>query len=304
MWDRVRCRMFSARVRLTMLAFLCSAATPSRGRSQDPGGAGGYTGHDSLGIPNYARRAFTAQERALLRRAFGVEDPTRLYVSDSTDQGLLKYDTRRKTCGYCYVNSYRIGFISVRRPDESWEDTERRVRAIPLGRFPADARIEDSSTAKLDPEIRADVVRMLADAARAGHRLRVVATYRSPVREAYLMRRGGRTHTLTSMHSYGRAIDVVVGDGHISRRSTRERWIAFRRWVTAYQNGEFRILGTPERTWDWRHIEVPTANVGFRDIDAALDRARDCTKPDPAVRCDFAPDSAASELAQPTGRLP
>ena len=42
----------------------------------------------------------------------------------------------------------------------------------------------------------------------------------------------GLTFTATSMHSSGRAIDVVVGDGNPSHRRTRVRWIAFRRWVT------------------------------------------------------------------------
>jgi hypothetical protein len=246
-------------------------------------------GHDSRGIPRYTRQSFTDEERALLRRVYGIEDPTRLYVSDSTDEALVKYDTKRKTCATCYVNSYRVGFISVRRPGESWEDVERRIRATPLSAFPASARVEDRSTSELDPAIRDDVNRMLADAARAGFKVRVVATYRSPMREAFLMRRGGRTHTLTSMHSYGRAIDVTIGDGVLARRATRERWIAFRHWVTSYEGGRFRILGSAERTWDWRHIEVPSADVGVRDTEEAIDRARACTEPSATVPCDFVP---------------
>jgi hypothetical protein len=246
-----------------------------------------YTGTDARGVPHYARRPFTDEERRLLRVTYGIEHPTRLYVSDSTEDGLLKYDTRVKRCRTCYVNSYRVGFISVRRPGESWEEAERRVRAMRRRDFtPAARASSNTSTADLDPDIRADVERMLADARRAGFALRVVATYRSPEHEAYLMAiGGGRTHTLTSLHSYGRAIDVVLGDGNLGRRATKAQWIAFRRWVTAYRGDDFRILGTPERTWDWRHVEMPTASVGFRTIEAALARARACG----GTACDFAP---------------
>lgn len=246
-----------------------------------------YTGTDARGIPHYARRTFTDEERRLLRDTYGVEDPNRLYVSDSTEDGLLKYDTRVKRCRTCYVNSYRIGFISVRRRGESWEEAERRVRGMRPRDFTPGARGgSNTSTADLDPDIRPDMERMLADARRAGFALRVAATYRSPEHEAYLMAiGGGRTHTLTSLHSYGRAIDIVVGDGNISRRATKTQWIAFRRWVTAYRGDDFRILGTAERTWDWRHVEMPTASVGFRTIEAALARARACG----GAGCDFAP---------------
>jgi hypothetical protein len=238
-------------------------------------------------VPHYARHEFTDDERQLLRDAYGIEDPNRLYVSDSTEDGLLKYDTRVKRCRACYVNSYRVGFVSVRRPGESWEQAERRVRAMRPRDFSAAARASSNrSLADLDPAVRGDVERMLVDARRAGFAVRVVATYRSPEHEAYLMAiGGGRTLTLTSLHSYGRAIDIVVGDGNISRRATRQQWIAFRRWVTRYKGDTFRILGTPERTWDWRHVEMPTSSVGFRTIEAALDRARRCE----GTSCDFLP---------------
>ena len=154
-------------------------------------------------------------------------------------------------------------------------------------RLPADARIEDTSTGELDPAIRGDVERMLADAERAGFEVHVVATYRSSQREAFLFRQGGRTHTLTSMHSYGRAIDVRVGDGNLRHPATRARWAAFRRWVSNYHSGELRILGTPERTWDWQHVEVPAADVGFHDIEAAIARARSCSTPGARPPCDF-----------------
>jgi hypothetical protein len=259
-----------------------------------------YAGTDARGIPRYARRTFTDEERRLLRDIYGIEDPNRLYVSDSTEDGLLKYDTRVKRCRSCYVNSYRLGFISVRRPGESWEQAERRVRAMRRRDFSAAERVSGNrSTVDLDPDIREDVERMLAEARRAGFALRVVATYRSPAHEAYLMAMGGgRTHTLTSLHSYGRAIDVVVGDGNLRRKATKAQWIAFRRWVSAYKGDDFRILGTPERTWDWRHVEMPTGSIGFRTIEAALARARSCAgsaetasaSPGRRIsRCDFAP---------------
>jgi hypothetical protein len=246
-----------------------------------------YMGHDSRGVPHYATRAFTDEERALLRRVYGVEDPTRLYVSDSTDAGVLKYDTQRKTCATCYVNSYRLGFISVRLPSETWEEAERRVQAMPPSAFPPSSRIEDISTSELDPAIRDDVEQMLSDAAHAGFDVHVMATYRSPLREAFLFHRGDRTHTLTSMHSYGRAIDIRIGDGKLRSPTTRAHWVAFRRWVSSYHGGEFYILGAPDRTWDWQHVEVPATGVGFHDIDAAIARARECSASGSHTPCDF-----------------
>ena len=252
--------------------------------------AGSYTGHDARGIPRYDARAFSADERDALRRIFGVDDPALLYVSDSTDSGILKYDTERKRCARCYVNSYRIGFISLRRPGESWRALEQRVQAMHASDFPAWAHIEDISTDRLEPAIRADVRTLLADAASAGFRIRVAATYRSPEREAFLMAMGhGRTHTLTSMHSYGRAIDILVDDGNPARTRTRADWIRFRHWVIAYRHGEFRVLGAVDKTWDWAHIEVPDAGIGFTTIDEAIARARECLARASNVACEFEP---------------
>lgn len=54
-----------------------------------------------------------------------------------------------------------------------------------------------------NPDVQDEVRQMLGGARRAGFHLRVVSTYRSPQQEAILMtERGGRTHTLTSLHSY------------------------------------------------------------------------------------------------------
>lgn len=258
-----------------------------------------YAGQGPNGVPRYAQRHFSMAERSLLRTKYGVTDPNRLYVSDSTEDGLLKYDTRPKACATCYVNSYRVGFVSVRRPDESWEAVERRVRATPLSKFPPWATHASVSLADLDPAVRADVEQMLADARRLGYRLRVTATYRSAEREAYLMAEGrGRTHTLTSMHSYGRALDIIIGDGNLRHEQTRSRWIEFRQWVSRYRNGEFHIIGTPEQSWDWTHVEVPTPELGFRSIEAALTRARVCDPVGGPMPCTFPPHVAP---AQPSG---
>jgi hypothetical protein len=285
-------------MRRAVAVCLCVISLAACGRAQTTGTAAGtlasdvaaYTGHDAKGIPHYTTRAFTPEERALLRRVYGIEEPSRLYISDSSAEGVLKYDTSPKRCASCFVNSYRVGFVSIRRPDESWEALERRLAAMSPSDFPPSARIEDVSTAELDPAVRADIEQMLADAERAGFALRMKATYRSPEREAFLMRtRGGSTHTLTSLHSYGRAIDVLVGDGVLRHARTRARWVAFRRWVTSYRGGEFRILGTPDSTWDWPHVEIPSADIGFHSIDAALERAAACSAQAAAMPCDFAP---------------
>ncbi len=270
--------------------------------------AGSYTGHDARGVPRYDARAFSGEERDALLRVFGVEDPALLYVSDSTDSGILKYDTERKTCARCYVNSYRIGFVSLRRPGEGWRTLERRVHAMHSSEFPGWARVEDTSTNELDPAIRSDVSALLADAAHAGYKLRVAATYRSPEREAFLMAMGhGRTHTLTSMHSYGRAIDILVDDGNPGRARTRADWIRFRHWVVAYRHGAFRVLGAVEKTWDWAHVEVPDSAIGFKSIDAAIARARECLARGSSSGCEFEPHlprrvgSSASESSPASG---
>jgi hypothetical protein len=251
-----------------------------------------YEGHDSRGIPHYTRREFTAEESRLLRAAYGIEEPGRLYVSDSTEEGVLKYDTEVKRCLTCYVNSYAVGFVSVRRPEESWEDVEQRVKRSPARSFASADVPSSESIAALDPEVRPLAESMLAAARAAGFRLRVVGTYRSPMREAFLMSKGGgRTHTLTSMHSYGRALDVVVDDGVLAHSRTRADWIAFRRWVPRYQvapGRSFRILGTPARTWDWPHVELPSDSIGFGTIEEALSRARRCLAPTQEVPCNFA----------------
>ncbi|HEV7838757.1 MAG TPA: hypothetical protein VGO75_11875, partial [Gemmatimonadaceae bacterium] len=116
------------------------------------------------------------------------------------------------------------------------------------------------------------------------------STYRSPEQEAIVMAGGGgRTHTLTSLHSYGRAIDIFIGDGNLGHPRTRAEWIDFRRWVTTYRGNDFRVIGTPDRTWDWPHVEVPGDRIGFPNIERALAAGRACLAKGVQGQCEFPP---------------
>ncbi len=274
-------------------AFSPSVASDADTIGADSASASAYEGVDARGIPHYLTRVLPLADAELLRRAYGVEDPGRLYVSDSTEEGILKYDTQRKRCRGCYVNSYRIGYVSVRRPGESWEEAERRVRGTPARTFTGGGHPASESTADLDPDVAPLAEVMLRAASAAGFHLRVTATYRSPLREAFLMAEGrGRTHTLTSNHSYGRALDIIVDDGDRAHPRTRRDWIAYRRWVTRLRtstNESFRVLGAIDHTWDWPHVELPSASLGFGTVDEAVARARRCLVPGATLPCNFPP---------------
>ena len=281
------------------------AVPPERPTSESEHGARdsiddrSYEGVDSRGIPHYALALQLSPDDArVLRQAYGIEDPHRLYLSDSTEEGMLKYDTQVKRCSRCYVNSYRVGYVSVRRPEESWEDAERRVEHTPARVFTGGPIPASRATADLDPDVRPLAEAMLNDAHRAGFRLNVIATYRSPLREAFLMAEGGgRTHTLTSNHSYGRALDIVVDDGNRAHPATKRDWVAFRRWLTAYRTpaGEsFRMLGPVDHSWDWPHVELPSSRIGFATIQDAIARGRACLAPRSIVPCNFAPKLPAA----------
>jgi hypothetical protein len=262
------------------------------GGAVDPSRAS-YSGTDVRGIPRYVNRTFTSDERAILWRAFGIVSPSHIYLSDSTDDGVLKYDPTVKRCAWCYVDSYRLGFISVRKPGETWDDLDRRVHGMGRSSFAPPSLVTSNSVSTLDPDIQVEVTEMLAAARRAGFDLRIVSTYRSPQLEALLMAEGhGRTYTLTSLHSYGRAIDIAVGDGNLSHHATRAEWIAFRRWVTRYRGNDFRVLGAPDRTWDWPHVELPTSKIGFRSIEQALAAGRACLSGRVESACEFEPHLA------------
>jgi hypothetical protein len=229
-----------------------------------------YAGRDEDGVPRYLQRPFSAEERRLLRDHFGIEEPGRLYLSDTTEHAYLNYDTERDPGAGRLVRSYRVGAPSVRLPGETWEELERRLATMRPADFPSEAAKADTALASLDPEARPEFERMLAAARRAGHRVKVVETHRPPERQAYLLvSGGGLTFTATSKHSSGRAVDVVVGDGNLKHRRTRERWVAFRRWVTQYEGGRFRLIGLPDKSWDWPHIELPGPD-GYRSIEALL----------------------------------
>jgi hypothetical protein len=249
-----------------------------------------YAGTDVRGIPRYVNRTFTSDEREIFRRAFGIVSPSHIYLSDSTGDGVLKYDPEVKRCGWCYVDSFRLGFVSVRYPRETWDDLERRVHRMGRSSFATSTLLSSSSVSALDPNIQAEVIEMLDAARRVGFRLRIVSTYRSPQMEALLMAEGhGRTYTLTSLHSYGRAIDISVGDGNLSHQGTRTEWIAFRRWVIRHHGSDFRVLGAPDRTWDWPHVELPSSKIGFRSIEQALAAGRACLSGEAERACEFEP---------------
>jgi hypothetical protein len=269
--------------------YTCYGCAPSGdsaalGREVEPES---YMGRDEDGVPHYIQRTFSAEERQLLREQFGIEEPARLYLSDSSSHRYLVYDTRRDRKGVI-VTSARVGAASVRRPGETWEQLERRVRRMRASSFDPAVRVPDTSLASLDPAVRSQIERMLDDARQAGFRVRVAETGRSPERQAYLLsRRRGRTYTATSHHTTGWAVDVVVGDGNLRHRRTRRQWVAFRRWLLEYGGDSFRIIGSPDRTWDWSHIEVRGAPSGVQSVEELLVAARGC-----AARPDSLPPAA------------
>ena len=235
-------------------------------------------GTDGRGIPRYTRRAFSPTDRNLLRSAYGIDDTEGLYLSDSSNAARLKFDTRAKRCRICYVDSYRVGFLSLRMPGETWDAFEQRMRGKGVRDFSPGARSVQKSLDRLDPEARVAFAALIDAGHRAGFRLSVVETYRSPEREALLFAIGhGRTYTATSMHSYGRAVDIAVEDGRTDRAATRNEWVRFRQFVLAQRNGQFRLIGTADRTWDWPHIELTSPSLGFHSIDDALAFAARCT---------------------------
>jgi hypothetical protein len=265
------------------------AKKSAAGGADDPDRAT-YSGTDARGIPHYVNRTFSSSERAILRRAFGIVNPSHMYLSDSTDDGVLKYDPEVKRCGWCYVDSFRLGFVSVRDRNETWDELDRRVHRMRRSSFAPSSFVSSNSLSALDPDVQVEATEMLDAARRAGFELRIVSTYRSPQLEALLMAEGhGRTYTLTSLHSYGRAIDISVGDGNLNHPATRTEWIAFRRWVIRHRGNDFRVLGAPDRTWDWPHVEMPSSKIGFRSVEQALAAGRACLSGVAESACEFEP---------------
>ena len=236
--------------------------------------AAAYAGRDDTGVPRYIERAFSEEERRMLRKHFGIEEPGRLYLSDTSKEAYLNYDTERDPGAGRLVRSYRVGAPSVRLPGETWEELEQRLATMRPDDFPASARVVDTELSSLEPEVRQAYEQMIVAAREAGHRVRIVETLRTAERQAYLMASGGGlTFTATSKHSSGRAVDMVVGDGNLKNKRTRASWTAFRRWVTQYDGGRFQLIGAPDKSWDWPHVEL-AAPLGYRSIEALLLAAR------------------------------
>ena len=252
-----------------------AAASPTRAAAAYPRAS--YAGRDALGVPRYLQRTFSDEERELLRTQFGIEEPSRLYLSDSLPGATLTYDGDWDRGERDLVSSYRVGASSVRRPGETWEELERRLAATDPASFPRATHRADASLASLDPVVRPAMARLLAAARRAGFRVRVTEARRSAERQAYLLALDPRlTHTATSRHAEGFAVDVVVDDGNLANPVTRRHWVAFRRWVTATQSGAFRLIGAPDRSWDWPHVEYADGPPGFFSIEELLGAARWC----------------------------
>ena len=230
-----------------------------------------YAGYDGRGAPRYVRRRFTDYERQLLRWAYGIEDPNRLWLPDSTPHATLRYDTRLVD-GVVLVA--RVGYPSARRPGETWDAFADRLASGRREEFRRGASVTYSSLDMLAPDARSAFVRLLDDAARQGFRVRVRETLRTPERQAFLYSAAdGRTYTATSAHMVGRAIDLVVGDGDLRNPATVSEWVAFRRWVLTQRTAwgaRFQCIGAVDRTWDWPHVELEDDPVGFRTVDDLL----------------------------------
>ena len=251
-------------------------------------------------------RTLRVDERALLRSVFGIDDADRLYAGDTTAGAVLLYRAAPTGCvdgsasprprtRECRSVPVRVGLTSPRRSDETWDAFVARVARRGPRAWPGAVHSYYTSLASLDPEARPRFERLVADARRAGFRVRVAETYRSPERQALLLARGdGRTATATSVHSYGRAADLIIGDGRFDRLSTARAWIRFRRWVVRYDGGAFRLVGTPERTWDWPHVELAEPLLGYGDVETLVAAARRCRaetsdEAAAAARCTLAP---------------
>ena len=236
-----------------------------------------YAGRDVEGVPRYIQRAFSDDERRLLREQFGIEEPARLYLSDTLPGASLTYDSDWDQGERHLVSSYRVGAPSVRQPGETWEALERRLAATSPASFPAATHQADRSLASLDSTVRPAFERLLVSPRRAGFRVRVTESRRSADRQAYLLTLDGHlTHTATSRHADGFAVDVVVDGGDLRNPVTRKHWIAFRRWVLATWSGEFRLIGAADRSWDWPHIEYVDGPPVFHSVEELLATARWC----------------------------
>ncbi|HEY0777229.1 MAG TPA: hypothetical protein VGD56_04605, partial [Gemmatirosa sp.] len=263
---------------------------------------------DSLDGPHGVRwvgrdadRTISAEDRARLRAVFGIDDVRRIFLPATAGE-VLRYAAHPPGCpdegrtatfyGSCRVVNIRVGLAAPRASGETWDAfTARVTHGGSRVWTAAGGRASYSGLDALDPDARPAFERLLTNARAAGFPVHVRETYRTPERQAAILARNdGRTTTLTSAHSYGRAVDISVGDGRLGRRSTYRTWVAFRRWVTEQDSGAFHIIGTPERTWDWPHVEYAGPALGYRSIDALVAAARTCqagaaTPDEAASRC-------------------
>lgn len=262
-----------------------------------------------------ADRTIPAADRALLRTVFGIDDVRRLFLP-AAGGDVLRYASHAPGCsdesrvgarrGSCRVVSVRVGLAAPRAAGETWDGYTGRVVRGGTGAWAADGRVQYQALGALVPEAARAFERLVDDARAAGFPVHVRETFRTPERQAYILARGdGRTTTATSAHSYGRAVDLSVADGAIGRRSTYRTWVDFRRWVLGQQNGAFRLIGTPERTWDWPHVEyVGTTGgppLGYPTVDALVAAARACrsgsaSDAEAAERCTTAPPRPADDV--------
>ncbi|GJG86203.1 hypothetical protein tb265_13840 [Gemmatimonadetes bacterium T265] len=277
-------------------------------------------------IGREADRTLAPEDRTLLRTVFGIDDVRRIYIPTTTPDDVLRYAAHAPGCpdgggpndgqpttrgGACRIVGVRIGLAAPRDPGETWDAFTGRVEhGGPRAWTSAGGRTAYAGLDALDPDARPAFERMIADARDAGFPVHVRETYRTPERQAAILARNdGRTTTLTSAHSLGRAVDISIGDGRVSRRSTHRTWVEFRRWVLGQQNGAFRLIGTPESTWDWPHIEYVGATsgapLGYRTLDALVAAARACragasTDAEAAERCTRASPRPAEGVATMT----
>ncbi len=267
-------------------------------------------------IGREADHTLAPADRALLRTVFGIDDVRRIYIPTTAGE-VLRYAAHAPGCptlenggrpttrgGACRVVGVRIGLAAPRDTGETWDAFTARVEhGGPRAWTASGGRTEYAGLDALDPDARPAFERLVADARAAGFPIHIRETFRTPERQAAILSRNdGRTTTLTSAHSYGRAVDISVAGRHSA-------WVEFRRWVLRQQNGAFRLIGTPESTWDWPHVEyvgAATATpLGYRTVDALVAAARACragaaSDAAAAARCTVAPPRPAADVAVTT----
>jgi hypothetical protein len=167
-----------------------------------------YAGYDGRGAPRYVRRRFTDYERQLLRWAYGIEDPNRLWLPDSTPHAILRYDTRLVD-GVVLVA--RVGYPSARRPGETWDAFADRLASGRREEFRRGASVTYSSLDYARPR-RALGIRAPARRRRAPGLPRARARDAAHARAAGLPLLGGRrAHVHGDVGAHGGARDRPRG---------------------------------------------------------------------------------------------